>query len=167
MSDVLTPPTVEEQADAYRALRGRVRAICEAAPATAFDCRCAPTPSWRARDVVAHLVGVPSDVLAGRMDGVATDAWTQAQVDARVDTPIVDMLDQWDADGEQIEEIMAHFSPERLGQMIYDATPPEHELRHALGACGGRDTDAVRQSFGWLVNVAGPVRTESLALRTE
>jgi len=167
VSDILTPPSVGQQAEAYRGIRARVRAVCEAAPATAFDSSCAPTPMWRARDVVAHLVGVPNDILAGRMDGVASDEWTQAQVDARRTTPIAEMLDAWDADAAQVEAIMAHFPPDRLGQMIYDATTHEHDLRHALGACGAHDSDAVRQSFAWLVNVAGPTRDETLRLHTE
>lgn len=167
MPDILTPATVEERAAAYRDIRARVRAICEAAPPTALDEPCAPTPTWRARDVLAHLVGVPSDILAGRMDGVATDAWTQAQVDARRDTSVPEMLDAWDADGEQVEAIMAQFPPAALGQMIYDATTHEHDLRHALGARGAKDSDAVRQSFAWLVDVAGPGRTETLRLHTE
>ena len=42
--------------------------------------RCSPvvpaTPEWRAHDVLAHLVGVTDDVVNGRLDGIATDAWT-------------------------------------------------------------------------------------------
>ena len=167
MPDILTPATVEEQAEAYRGIRARVRAICNAAPSTAFERPCAPTPTWRARDVLAHLVGVPADILAGRMDGVATDAWTQAQVDGRRDTPVTAMLDAWDADGEQVEAIMAHFPPTSSGQMVYDATTHEHDLRHALGACGAHGSDAVRQSFAWLVNVTGRGRTDPLRLHTE
>jgi len=106
-------------------------------------------------------------VLAGRIDGVATDPWTQAQVDARRDTPIAEMLDAWDADGASIEPMMSAFPPASLGQMIFDATTHEHDLRHGLAACGARDSTAVVQSFDWIVRVAGPERPEALVLRTE
>src|SRR5205823_4449919 len=43
----------------------------------------------------------------------------------------------------------------------------EHDVRHAVGACGAQDTDVVAQSFGWAVRVAGRGRTEALRLRTE
>lgn len=167
MSDILLPPTVEEQAEAYRGIRARVRAVCADEPETTFDERCPTTPMWRAHDVLAHLVGVPNDILAGRMDGVATDAWTQAQVDARRDTPVAEMLDAWDRDGAQVDAMMEHFPPASLGQMIYDATTHEHDLRLALGACGAQDSDAVRQSFAWIVNVVGPMRPHALRLHTE
>lgn len=167
MSSLFAAPTTEDQAAAYRALRARVRELCEAASPADLERACALTPGWRARDVLAHLVGVPNDVLAGRMDGVATDPWTQAQVDARREVAIDEMLDGWDADGDAIEAIMGAFPPQALGQMIFDATTHEHDLRHALGACGAHDTDAVRNSFEWAVRVGGAARTVPLRLRTE
>jgi hypothetical protein len=33
-------------------------------------------PDWTVRDAYAHQAGVSADILAGRMDGVATDEWT-------------------------------------------------------------------------------------------
>src|SRR5207245_2381392 len=67
---------------AYLALRGRVREVVESADREALDAIVPATPEWRARDVLAHLVGVADDVVNGRLDGIATDPWTRAQVDA-------------------------------------------------------------------------------------
>ncbi len=163
----LEDASADERAAAYRGIRARVRVIVEAAAAGTLDAPCAPTPAWSVHDVLAHLVGVPSDILAGRLDGVASDAWTQAQVDARRDTSVGEMLDAWDVDSALVEPMMSAFPPATLGQMIYDATTHEHDLRHGLGACGAHDTDAVVQSFAWLVLVAGAGRDAALELRTE
>ncbi len=38
-------------------------------------------PGWAVRDVYAHLSGIVAAALAGRMEGVTTDPWTQRQVD--------------------------------------------------------------------------------------
>lgn len=40
-------------------------------------------PAWTVRDVLAHLAGVSADIVTGNLEGVTTEPWTQAQVDAR------------------------------------------------------------------------------------
>ena len=116
----------------YCGVRARVRAAVESVPTAALDARCPATPDWRVHDVLAHLVGVPNDVLAGRLEGVATDPWTQAQVDARRDTTAAEMLDAWDADGTAMEPLFAVVGFERFGQMLFDAITHENDLCHAL-----------------------------------
>ena len=41
------------------------------------------TPAWSVADVVAHLVGITSDLNAGRFGSGDADAWTAAQVHTR------------------------------------------------------------------------------------
>ena len=45
-------------------------------------------PAWTVKDVLAHVTGIPADIIAGRLDGVATDRWTAAQVEARRDKTV-------------------------------------------------------------------------------
>ena len=71
----------EREAAAYRGVRERTTAMIKHAPADALEATAPATPKWRVRDVLAHLVGVTVDVAEGRIDGVATDPWTAAQVD--------------------------------------------------------------------------------------
>ena len=66
-----------------RAARPRARGGRAASTRRRSSASSPATPQWRVHDVLAHLVGVPDDVVHGRMDGLASDAWTQAQVDAR------------------------------------------------------------------------------------
>ncbi len=169
MSQAQPQPTrsPEELYDAYCGVRRRVRAAVESVPVEALDGPCPATPGWRVHDVLAHLVGVPNDVLAGRLEGVATDAWTQAQVDARRDTPAAEMLDAWDADGTAIEPLFAVVGFGRFGQMVFDSVTHELDLCHALGVAPERGSLAVDCSFDWLVGVAGPSREQALRVRTE
>ena len=69
----------ESHAVAYKALRGRVREVVEGSDPAALDAIVPATPEWRARDVLAHLVGVTDDVVNGRMDGIATDGVTHVK----------------------------------------------------------------------------------------
>jgi uncharacterized protein (TIGR03083 family) len=135
-------------ADAYRALRGRVTAMIDGADPAACDLVAPATPEWRVRDVLAHMVGVNADILAGNLDGVGTDPWTQVQVDARADVSVAEMLDEWNTISPAVEEIAPMFGT-ATGQWLFDACTHEHDLRNALGAAGDRDTDAVILSYGW------------------
>ena len=135
-------------ADAYRALRGRVTALLGDADPAAFGAIAPATPEWRGRDVLAHMVGVNADILAGKLEGVGTDPWTQVQVDSRVDVPVPAMLDEWNEISPAVEEIAPMFGT-ATGQWLFDACTHEHDLCNALGVAGDRDTDAVVLSYGW------------------
>jgi len=141
----------ESHAVAYKALRGRVREVVEAADPAALDVIVPATPEWRARDVLAHLVGVTDDVVNGRLDGIASDPWTQAQVDARRDRPAAELLAEWDETAPQFESMLAAAPAEIAGQALFDAATHEHDLRNALGTPGARESDAVDSGWEWIV----------------
>jgi hypothetical protein len=142
----------EPHAEAYRALRVRVRDVVEATDDDAMRRVVPATPDWRALDVLAHLVGVSDDVVNGRLDGIASDAWTQAQVDTRADRSAAELLAEWDAVGPQFEALLAAAPAEIAGQALFDAATHEHDLRNALGAPGARDSDAVDTGWEWIVD---------------
>jgi len=135
-----------EIADAYRATRGRVRRLLEAAPPGSADLPVPATPAWTTRDVVAHLAGVATDLVEGRLEGIATDEWTAAQVERAADESIPQLLDRWDEHGAAVDEMADAFGPGG-GRLVADATTHEHDLCHALGVPGARDTDAVAIGF--------------------
>ena len=97
----------ESHATAYRELRLRVSEVIRQADASACEQPAPATPGWRVHDVVAHLVGVPDDVVNGRLEGIASDPWTQAQVDKRADCSTADLLAEWEANGPAFEALLA------------------------------------------------------------
>jgi len=151
-----------EIADAYRATRGRVRALVEAAPPGSADLPVPATPAWAVRDVVAHLAGVATDLVEGRVDGIATDEWTAAQVERGHGESIAQMLDRWDEHGAAVDD-MADALGGGGGQLVADATTHEHDLRHALGVPddpGARETDAVAIGFRFMCGAVRARRNE-------
>lgn len=112
-------------------------------------------PAWTVTDVVAHLAGTCSDVLAGNLEGVTTDPWTTAQVEARRGRSIEELLEEWNTAAPQVEAIAEHF-PGRVGtQWVLDATTHEHDIRGAVGVPGARDSAGIATSLEFMVGGLG------------
>ena len=111
------------------------------------------TPEWTVQQLAAHLVGVPEDVLAGRMEGVASDAWTQAQVERYGDLTLTEMADLFESSAPQIDAILHHIPQPIISQFVMDAVTHEQDMRSALGVPGGRDSKAVEVGVGFFLNL--------------
>lgn len=142
----------ESHATAYAELRVRVSDMIREVDASALNGPAPATPGWRVHDVVAHLVGVSDDVVNGRLDGIASDPWTQAQVDRRSDVATADLLAEWEENGPAFEAMLAGVPAEIAGQAIFDAATHEHDLRHAIGAPGARESNAISLAWEWIVD---------------
>ncbi len=140
---------MDEVGQAYRGVRLRVSELVTHADADALGAVAPATPDWTVHDVLAHLVGVSTDIVSGNLDGVGSDPWAAAQVERSRDRACVDLLAEWDEHGPVVEEMAAQFG-RAAGQLLSDATTHEHDVRGALGAAGARDTDAVGLSFGFV-----------------
>jgi uncharacterized protein (TIGR03083 family) len=138
---------------AYRDLRERVTELVAPLDAAAFDAPSPATPEWRVHDVVSHLVGVADDVVNGRLEGVASDAWTARQVDARRTMAADALLAEWEERSPVFEAALDAAPPEMMGQALFDAVTHEHDVRCALGAPGARDSDALAIAWEWFVGV--------------
>jgi hypothetical protein len=100
--------------------------------------------------VVAHLTGVCADVLSGRIEGIATEPWTGAQVTARRDVPLKDVLTEWNEVAPAVEAMAGAFG--RAGfQWVGDQAIHEHDLRGALGRPGARDSETVHVGLRFMV----------------
>ena len=127
---------------AYASTRHRISDLV-ADPATGDAARTVPCcPAWSVHDVVAHLAGVVDDVLAGRLDGVATDPWTAAQVELRRGRPLAEVVDEWNALAPQFEQFLDYVGPPGA-QAVADIVTHEHDIRQALGSPGARGSDAL------------------------
>ena len=157
-----------DYAQTYGALRSRVSDLVREADEEQLGRHTPAAPEWRVRDVVAHLSGITADINAGNLDGVATDAWTARQVDARRDWSIEQMLEEWDTEGAKVEAMMASLPEVAVGQMTTDAATHEQDIRGGLERPGARDCDAIVIGFDWGVQIlAGLAEPADATLRIE
>jgi hypothetical protein len=98
-------------------------------------------------------VGVPEDILAGRMEGVTTDAWTQAQVERFGHHTLSELADLFETSATKIDAIIHNFPQPIISQFVMDAVTHEQDMRSALGVPGGRDSKAVEVGVGFFLNL--------------
>ncbi len=109
------------------------------------------TPDWTARQLVAHLAGVASDVLRGRQDGAGGPTWTSRQVAEREGRTLDDLVAEWTQGGPGVRDLIAQ---RRLPvRVVHDVLTHEADLREAFGL-GRLPVDAVDAV---LPKAAGPV----------
>ena len=135
---VITPDTI---ADRYLEAHARiVDLVGDLDDATAA--RTVPgTPEWTVHDLLAHLAAIPSDIAAGRLAGIPDPEQTQAQVDARRDRTVPELLAEWKSGLDPIiEGTRAGLVPAPLA---VDAITHEQDLRGAVGAPALADAEAV------------------------
>lgn len=143
-----------EAVDAYIALRRRVIDLIRSVP-DEDSVRVVPScPAWTTSALVAHMMGVNEDILAGRMEGVTTDAWTQAQVDRHTGESLRQLADGWESIAADFDVLLPHIPTPVNSQLVMDAVTHEHDLRHALGSTDGRESDAVGVALGWVLDMA-------------
>jgi len=140
---------------AYRNARERITALVRDAAPEMLDAIAPATPEWRSRDVLAHVVGVATDVVNGNVAEAGGDGWTAVQVDSRRDASVDALLDEWETSGRQVDAFVLALPTEITGQLIADTVTHEHDLRHAFGVPGARDSDAVSIGVDWVVAVLG------------
>jgi hypothetical protein len=127
----------------YAASRERVSALVRDLDEQRAGSTVAACPSWSVHDVVAHLAGTVTDVLAGRLEGVGSDAWTARQVEARRGVPIRDLVDEWGGGSPQFEDGLRAIGPPLASVAISDQFQHEQDIRGALDEQGGRDHDVL------------------------
>lgn len=154
-----------DHAAIYHGVRLRITSLVGRLPDEDLDRLAPATPRWRVRDVVAHLAGVNADIVHGNLEGIATDEWTQAQVDARGETPIGEVLAEWARSSETLGPMIASFDPLMRAMLLTDAVTHEHDLRGALGLPGAREADAVAFAFHRVSGAIGAQRGEAGRLR--
>jgi uncharacterized protein (TIGR03083 family) len=131
-----------EEGLVYGACRERVGELVRGLGAEELARMVPATPAWSVHDVVAHLVGIAVDVNAGKLDGLGSDPWTAAQVDARKDASVDEMLDEWTAAAPQFEAGITALGGLLAAGAVADIWNHEQDIRGALGVEGGRDPEA-------------------------
>ena len=109
-------------------------------------------PKWTVQNLVCHIIGVPEDILEGRMKGVTTDPWTQAQVDRHKPDSIAQLREILINQKSKFDFVLPNIPSPVNSQFVMDAVTHEHDLREALGKPGTQDSLAVKVAFVWLAS---------------
>ena len=95
--------TQQRIAEELRAERERLTRYLETLPEAAWD-KQSLCEGWTVRELMAHVVGIASDVANRRLDGVGTEEQNQRQVDERKDRSPREILAEWAEEGKLLED---------------------------------------------------------------
>ncbi|HYZ90783.1 MAG TPA: maleylpyruvate isomerase family mycothiol-dependent enzyme [Actinomycetota bacterium] len=138
--------TQQRIADELKHEREQLTAYLRALPDGAWD-KDSLCEGWTIHDVMAHAIGIASDVANRRLDGVGSPEQNQRQVDERKDRSPKELLDEWDDQGTLLEQGIlelddqfwnAPYSPgfnvgQALQRMVEDIWVHAHDVRLPLG----------------------------------
>jgi uncharacterized protein (TIGR03083 family) len=131
--------TIDDQVAAYDASRGRIDALVRDLPDDRLGVVVPCCPAWTVKDLVGHLTGVLEDRTEGRLPTGGFEGWTDTQVDRHRDEPIGAVLDRW----HELKAMPDDAVPS-MAALSFDAVSHEHDLCHALGVVGHRESHSVR-----------------------
>jgi hypothetical protein len=162
--------TTAESVAAYRNVQNRMTAMVRGLDTEAAAAIVPATPDWQVHDLIAHVVGITADLIAGDIEGAGSDPWTAKQVAQRKSASLAELLDEWEANWSPFAETLTAMDPVQAAQVVFDVSTHEHDLRGALDQPGERDSDAVVIGWGWATDILGQLRdgyeAGALALRT-
>jgi uncharacterized protein (TIGR03083 family) len=142
--------TTEQVCAAYAELRARVTGLMQSISTEQAQTVVPHCPEWTVKDCLAHMIGVPEDVINGQMDGVATDVWTDRQVQRHAQDSVEDLLAIWETNASVFATILPHIPQPILSQFMFDQANHEQDIRAALKQSGGRDSSAIAVAEGFL-----------------
>ncbi|HVL81279.1 MAG TPA: maleylpyruvate isomerase family mycothiol-dependent enzyme [Actinomycetota bacterium] len=131
----------------YRQTRERVTDLVRNLSPEDLQTSVPASPDWSVKDVVAHVTGITCDALDGKLEGTGTDEWTEAQVGARRERSIEEVLEEWGTRAPQLEDAVDSFPPAVGLALIQDLYCHEQDIRGALHAPGARDSEAAQLSL--------------------
>jgi uncharacterized protein (TIGR03083 family) len=138
----------------YEDTRARIVDLLADLPPETYDEPVRACPGWRVRDVVAHLMGITEDALAGRLTGVPTEQQTAEQVGRCREVPLAAVIDRWEQASPEFERLIEAM---QIWPAVIDIVSHEHDIRAAVQRPGARDTDAVRVVSDTILRFAPPV----------
>ena len=144
--------SVQQVCDSYSELRTRVADLMRSITSEQAQLVVPHCPQWTVKDCLAHMVGVPEDVINGQMEGVASEAWTNRQVQRHTNDSVDDLLAVWETNAPVFAKILPNIPQPVISQFMFDQTTHEHDIRKAIGQPGGRDTLAVAVAEGFIRN---------------
>lgn len=128
-------------ADAYRAERNELLALgrtltTEQAASVTTAC-----PAWSVKDVYAHLAGIATNIVEGDTEGAATEAWADGHVRDRLERGMAEVLDEWQAAGDQVSDVMDEAGDFFPFQLFVDQWTHGWDIRATLGSAAAATPD--------------------------
>lgn len=121
----------------YRESLGRILALASNSNA---DLPVPACPGWTVRDTIAHLLGVLTDLSAGKLENASSDAWTAEHITRAGNRSLGDLAADW--------HVRANTTPgvfQSLGAvLVADLVTHEFDIKQAIGNRQGRDLQVVR-----------------------
>lgn len=118
----------------------RVIDLVAGLPPERADLRVPACPDWTVRDLLAHMVGLGVDVVAGDEPDDHNATWTGKHVTERRDHDVAALVAEWQAVAGPLQDWMRANNVRPLGDVIIH----EQDLRGALGVPGGHDSAGMR-----------------------
>ena len=138
---------------AYAEARERVAELMSELPEEDLTRIVPACPDWTTKDLLAHVSAIAVDTSEGNIEGAGSDEWTSRQIDERKDRSVDDLLAEWRSSS--IESVLDSVHPAIAGGIIGDLVTHEQDLRGAIGAPGGRDSDAFEMALDSFVRFFG------------
>ena len=152
----------DQVCEAYRRVRESVLALLTQTPESAASTVVPACPEWTVQQTASHLVGVPEDVLARRMEGVTTDAWTDAQVRRHSGESLGELRAALEATVVPFDAVLPTIQAPASSQLVMDAVTHEIDLREALGLEYEKSSLPLSVAKAWLLDLID--RRDSSAL---
>jgi hypothetical protein len=142
--------TIEYIVGAYVELRDRMIPLLRSLPEDVANNVVPHCPDWTVQETVCHMVGVPDALLLGDFDGIASDEWTQRQVERHRGYTLASLADKWESQADQFDAMLPAIPLPALSQMVFDVSSHEHDVRHAVSKPGARDSLSVQVGVSFM-----------------
>lgn len=139
----------------YQETRERVAELVRSLDADELARPVPATPAWTPKDVVAHLTGVVADITTGNVATAGSDAWTAAQVEARRERTVEEILAEWWERAPALEAFLDSAPPDMSAILISDCYAHEQDIRGATGRVGAREVDALKVALDYQIDNLG------------
>lgn len=143
----------DQVCEAYRRTRESVLELLAQTPESAATHVVPACPEWTVQQTASHLVGVPEDLLAGRMEGITSDAWTNAQVQRHAGESLQELRAALEETIAPFDAMLTAISSPSNSQLVMDALTHEIDLREALGLGYEESSLPLSVAKAWLVDL--------------
>jgi uncharacterized protein (TIGR03083 family) len=131
--------TPNDHAVAYRQGRERIQMLVGQLSEAQASTIVPTCPDWSVNHLCAHLAGVATDLVNRRNPTGDLQAWIDGHITDRSGRSAPELMDEWAEVSERFEQLIVD-RPKSFAGLTYDVIAHEHDLRHALGSPGERDS---------------------------